>query len=122
MGNIFDDIREIVDSTSQTINDAIDDIEKSKKVYDYFSESNSDRRYLNAEIIRYYDRKGDKLLGNALIMWVCMIVVTVACWFCFDTIVEWFNIQNTFLAFLTVLGIDAGINLIIAGIVHLFRH
>ena len=122
MSNFIDDIRQAVDTVHNGITQTLDDIEKTEKVLNYWDEDNSEVRDQHKRIIRYYDRKADIITFNSLIMWISMIVITISCWFCFDLIVELFNINHTVLAFFTVLGIDAVINLIIAGILHLFRH
>ena len=122
MGKFIDDIRQTVDALHDGITQTLDDVEKTEKVLDYWSEDNSQNRTRNERLIRYYKRKSDIIAVNSLIMWVCMIIVTIACWFCFDLIVGWLHIDHTVPAFFAVLGIDAVINLIIAGVLHLFRH
>ena len=104
------------------IRDTLDDIEKTETVWNYWSDENSQNRQRNERIIREYDRKGDVLVINGLIMWICMIITTIACWICFDMIVGWFQINSRLIAYFVVLGINAAINLVIAGVISIFRH
>ena len=101
---------------------ALEDVEKTERVVNYWSDENSQTRERNERIIREYERKADVLAVNGLIMWICMVLTTIACWICFDMIVEWLHINSAVVAYFAVLGINAVINLIIAGILKIFRH
>ena len=111
MSNFWDDIRAIVD-----------DAEKTEKALSYWSEENTNLRNNNEKAIREWNRKSDICLINSLIMWISMIVVTIVCWILFDNITELFGIYDTLLSFLAVLGVDMVVNLIIAIVLHIFRH
>lgn len=118
MSELLDFLKKANEDFAQTL----EDIDKTKRVLNYWSEDNAETRKQNERIISYYNKKSDAVLINSLIMWICMIVVTIACWFCYDIIIDFCGINNKIAGFFVMLGIYATINLIIAIVLHIFRH
>ena len=122
MGNFLEEIRKTLNDFNDDANRTINEIEKTEKVFDYWSDKNEENRETAQRKIKFWKRKEDNLFKNSLIIWIFMIVVTVLSWIFFDKITLLLGIDNKFVAFLIVSTIDAVANLIFAIILHIIRH
>lgn len=103
-----------------TLQDILTKAQDAEDVINYWK--NDDAQKKSEREINRLARKTDLLISNSVIMWICMVVVTILCWVFFDKIITLFGINNKFLSFLIVSALDAIVNLIIAGLLHIFRH
>ena len=92
----------------------IENIEKGKKVLDYYSKSNKTQREKEESEARWWSAREYVLNTNFKILWAVILIVTIAAWILFGYIGMWLNITNTYLLFAVVSGMEIGIIAIFA--------